>query len=364
MDRRSGQVLTWPSATPQNASNTTASAETYGRSPPLRKVGGHHRSRGYSSWPEGRQRVERDGRDRWPMANGGEVFGHRAIMPSAIGHRHGHPPISAGARGIAVRHAVFWEAISTPGNRGPQRWPQSSYSGSCSPSRAAPVVAQDRDTKVRNDRAIRGIEGLDLQRPERGDPGRQGVGQAAVRRLPLHPVRGVPGVRRRRRPPRPDHPRPAGRVRLRPDRPGQHDRPDPLPVRLRPVVRRLPDEPRPDDLRPVRRPAPTGPRTRTSRSKGLRKAMAEALRMHENVRADQAVAGGQAGQAGRGSRRRWTIPAWRASTRAKLDYDGNVAKSCMHCHQIREAERQVYRSAGEPIPDEVLYPYPDPGCSG
>ena len=36
----------------------------------------------------------------------------------------------------------------------------------------------------------------------------------------------------------------------------------------------------------------------------------------------------------------------------------------MHCHQIREAERLVYRTAREPIPDEVLFPYPDPAVLG
>ena len=36
----------------------------------------------------------------------------------------------------------------------------------------------------------------------------------------------------------------------------------------------------------------------------------------------------------------------------------------MHCHQIREAERLVYRTAREPIPDEVLFPYPDPDVLG
>jgi hypothetical protein len=47
-----------------------------------------------------------------------------------------------------------------------------------------------------------------------------------------------------------------------------------------------------------------------------------------------------------------------------LDYEGKVAKSCMHCHQVREAERLVYRAAGEPIPDEVLFPYPIQPCWG
>jgi S1-C subfamily serine protease len=48
----------------------------------------------------------------------------------------------------------------------------------------------------------------------------------------------------------------------------------------------------------------------------------------------------------------------------KLDYEGKPAKSCMHCHQIREAERLVHRTANEPIPDAVLFPYPDPSVLG
>ncbi|RUL87588.1 Trx7/PDZ domain-containing (seleno)protein [Tautonia sociabilis] len=49
---------------------------------------------------------------------------------------------------------------------------------------------------------------------------------------------------------------------------------------------------------------------------------------------------------------------------ADLDYQGAVAKSCLHCHQVREAERRFYRDAGRPIPDEVLFPYPDPSTIG
>ena len=28
-----------------------------------------------------------------------------------------------------------------------------------------------------------------------------------------------------------------------------------------------------------------------------------------------------------------------------LDYEGKVAASCLHCHQVREAERLSYRAA-------------------
>ncbi|OYW24457.1 MAG: hypothetical protein B7Z55_02145, partial [Planctomycetales bacterium 12-60-4] len=41
-----------------------------------------------------------------------------------------------------------------------------------------------------------------------------------------------------------------------------------------------------------------------------------------------------------------------------LDYQGKVVQSCIHCHQVREAQRLVYRSAGKPIPDDLIFPWP------
>jgi serine protease Do len=96
---------------------------------------------------------------------------------------------------------------------------------------------------------------------------------------------------------------------------------------------------------------------------GLRKAMEVALRMHHEYQAVKpSLAGKQVKQD------RYKTPSDYPSLSGKfgerLDYEGKTAKSCMHCHQIREAERLVYRSAGEPIPDEVLFPYPDPAVLG
>jgi hypothetical protein len=48
----------------------------------------------------------------------------------------------------------------------------------------------------------------------------------------------------------------------------------------------------------------------------------------------------------------------------ELDYKGNVVQSCIHCHQIEDAVKDVYRKKGEPIPDEVLFPYPHPKALG
>ena len=47
-----------------------------------------------------------------------------------------------------------------------------------------------------------------------------------------------------------------------------------------------------------------------------------------------------------------------------INYRNNVAKSCIHCHQIHDAERQLLRDAKKPIPDEILYLYPMPQVVG
>lgn len=57
-------------------------------------------------------------------------------------------------------------------------------------------------------------------------------------------------------------------------------------------------------------------------------------------------------------------PSLQNRFKPQLDYDGKVAQSCMHCHQIRHAQRQVYRAAGTPIPDSELFPYPMPDVVG
>ncbi len=48
----------------------------------------------------------------------------------------------------------------------------------------------------------------------------------------------------------------------------------------------------------------------------------------------------------------------------KLNYDGEVAKSCIHCHQIGDAWQAWYRSTGKPMPNKVLYPHPHPKILG
>src|SRR5436190_3819787 len=49
---------------------------------------------------------------------------------------------------------------------------------------------------------------------------------------------------------------------------------------------------------------------------------------------------------------------------AELNYAGNVVQSCIHCHQIGDANRQFQREKSGAIPEQVLFPYPHPKALG
>ena len=96
---------------------------------------------------------------------------------------------------------------------------------------------------------------------------------------------------------------------------------------------------------------------------GFRKALASALELHKAYPKNKNVLAGK--QPLPVSK---TRPEEYSSLAGKykptLDYEGKVAASCMHCHQVREAERLSYRAANKPIPDEALYPWPMPNLVG
>lgn len=98
---------------------------------------------------------------------------------------------------------------------------------------------------------------------------------------------------------------------------------------------------------------------------GLRATLEAALRLHQQPSNEKAAL--LAGKQVRGESPYKTpadYPSLAGKYQPALDYQGKVAQSCLHCHQVREAERQVYRSAREPIPDGVLFPYPDSSVLG
>jgi len=48
----------------------------------------------------------------------------------------------------------------------------------------------------------------------------------------------------------------------------------------------------------------------------------------------------------------------------ELNYSGNVVQSCIHCHQIGDAQRDYFRKKPDGIPDRVLFQYPHPKVLG
>jgi hypothetical protein len=52
------------------------------------------------------------------------------------------------------------------------------------------------------------------------------------------------------------------------------------------------------------------------------------------------------------------FPSLKGKYSDRIDYEANTAKSCVHCHQIREAQRLIHRAKGEPIPDPLMFPWP------
>jgi hypothetical protein len=96
---------------------------------------------------------------------------------------------------------------------------------------------------------------------------------------------------------------------------------------------------------------------------GFRKAMEGALALHAQYPANQAALAGKQGRAPK-FKVPEEYPALAGKYQPTLDYEGKVARSCLHCHQVREAERLLWRTQRQLVPDDVLYPWPMPNAVG
>ena len=96
---------------------------------------------------------------------------------------------------------------------------------------------------------------------------------------------------------------------------------------------------------------------------GFRKALAAALDLHKKYPANKASLNGKQSPAPR-FKVPEEYPSLRGKFKATLDYEGKVVQSCMHCHQVCEAERTFFRVDRKPVPDEVVYPWPMPNVIG
>jgi hypothetical protein len=96
---------------------------------------------------------------------------------------------------------------------------------------------------------------------------------------------------------------------------------------------------------------------------GLRQAMLGALELHAAYPANRERLAGKQGQPVE-YRVPEEMPALKDKYTAKLNYEGAVVASCIHCHQIRDSQRQLYRERKESFPEHVLFPYPLPEVLG
>jgi serine protease Do len=96
---------------------------------------------------------------------------------------------------------------------------------------------------------------------------------------------------------------------------------------------------------------------------GFRKALEEALDLHKKYPANRASLTGK-----HGSPPRFAVPEDYPSLKGKytaaLDYEGKVVQSCIHCHQVRDAEFRFFRDDPGTIPDATLYAWPMPDVVG
>ena len=91
--------------------------------------------------------------------------------------------------------------------------------------------------------------------------------------------------------------------------------------------------------------------------------MAAALELHKSYPSNSFALAGKQGKAPR-FKVPEQYPSLAAKYRPTIDYEGKVAQSCLHCHQVREADRLLFREKRQAIPDDVIFPYPMPETIG
>ena len=96
---------------------------------------------------------------------------------------------------------------------------------------------------------------------------------------------------------------------------------------------------------------------------GLAEALKGALALHAAYPANKKVLAAK-----RGAPLEFDAPEQFPSLTTKytdrLNYEGDVVKSCIHCHQIGDARRDYYWSRSQPMPEKLLFPYPHPKSIG
>ena len=95
---------------------------------------------------------------------------------------------------------------------------------------------------------------------------------------------------------------------------------------------------------------------------GFRKALEGALALHKGYPANKELLVGKTGP----EPPKKVPEAYPALLRytAQLDFNARINAQCIHCHQVGQAQREVYWYERKPVPDAVLYPFPLPNVLG
>lgn len=96
---------------------------------------------------------------------------------------------------------------------------------------------------------------------------------------------------------------------------------------------------------------------------GLARALEGALELHRDYPANKESLSAKTGPAPLFASPE-KFPSLKEKYTSTLNHSGNVVQSCIHCHQIGDAQREYYRTRREPIPESLLYPYPHPTVAG
>jgi serine protease Do len=92
---------------------------------------------------------------------------------------------------------------------------------------------------------------------------------------------------------------------------------------------------------------------------GLAAALEGALELHQNYPANRDRLAGKKGAAPDFTSPE-KFPTLKDKYTATLNYEGNVVQSCIHCHQIGDAQRDWLRGRDGLLTEKVLFPYPHP----
>lgn len=96
---------------------------------------------------------------------------------------------------------------------------------------------------------------------------------------------------------------------------------------------------------------------------GLAKALEGALALHRDYPKNKAALAAKKGPPPDFAAPE-KYPTLKEKYGSQLNYEGNVVQSCIHCHQIGDAQRRFHREQSRTLKDEVLFPYPHPKAIG